>query len=112
MQDVPRAGAPVVDDAFSVISHPIRRQLIEQLARSERRVTDLAAGMPVSRPAISQHLRVMLDVGIVTERRDGRERHYALRRDRLRDIDRWLRRLDKFWEDRLHRLGEHLDAQS
>jgi DNA-binding transcriptional ArsR family regulator len=106
-----RAGAPVVDDVFGVVSHPIRRRLIEQLARREQRVSDLAAGMPVSRPAISQHLRVMLDVGIVTERRDGRERHYALRRDRLGDVDRWLRRLDRFWEERLQRLGEHLDAQ-
>ena len=102
----------MVDDAFSVISHPIRRELIEQLAHSERRVSDLAAGMPVSRPAISQHLRVMLDAGVVTERRDGRERRYALRRDRLDDVDQWLRRLDRFWAERLRRLGEHLDANS
>ena len=67
--------------------------------------------MPVSRPAVSQHLRMMLDVGIVTERRDGRERHYSLRRDRLGDVERWLRRLDEFWATRLQRLGEHLDAQ-
>ena len=106
-----RAGAPVIDDAFSVISHPIRRDLLEQLASGERRVTDLAAGMPVSRPAVSQHLRLMLDVGIVTERRDGRERYYALRREQLGDVERWLRRLDAFWSRRLRRLGEHLGAQ-
>jgi len=106
-----RAGAPAVDDAFGVISHPIRRDLIEQLARGERRVTDLAAGIPVSRPAVSQHLRVMLNVGIVTERRDGRERYYTLHRDRLDDVEGWLRKLDDFWASGLQRLGEHLEAQ-
>lgn len=106
-----RAGAPVVDDAFGVISHPIRRDLIEQLAGGERRVTDLAAGMSVSRPAVSQHLRLMFDLGIVTERRQGRERYYRLRRDQLGDVERWLRRLDDFWASGLQRLAEHLDAQ-
>jgi DNA-binding transcriptional ArsR family regulator len=54
----------------------------------------------------------MLDVGVVTERREGRARYYALRRDRLHDIDRWLARLDEFWSDSLRRLGAHLDETS
>jgi DNA-binding transcriptional ArsR family regulator len=106
------AGAPTVDDAFGVIAHPIRRALLERLARGEQRVTDLAGRVPVSRPAVSQHLRLMLEVGVVTERRAGRARFYALRRDRLHDIDRWLARLDGFWSDNLQRLGEHLDDAS
>lgn len=106
-----RAGAPTVDDAFGVISHALRRELIERLAGGESRVTELAARLPVSRPAVSQHLRVMLDAGIVTERRAGRDRYYSLRRERLADVDRWLVRLDEFWASGLRRLGEHLDAQ-
>jgi DNA-binding transcriptional ArsR family regulator len=61
---------------------------------------------------VSQHLRVMLDAGVVTERRVGRERYYALRRDALRDVDGWLARLDDFWAAGLARLGEHLEERS
>jgi DNA-binding transcriptional ArsR family regulator len=108
---MPRAGAPSVDDVFGVISHPLRRELLERLAAGESRVTELAMRLPVSRPAVSQHLRLMLDVGVVVERRDGRDRLYSLCRDRVGDVDRWLARLDDFWADGLRRLGEHLDAQ-
>ena len=106
-----RAGAPTVDDAFGVIAHPIRRELLERLAGGESRVTELAARLPISRPAVSQHLRVMLAVGVVTERREGRAHYYALRRDRLEDVDRWLARLDEFWGRGLQRLADHLDER-
>src|SRR5450631_895578 len=77
------AGAPVIDDVFGVIVHPVRRQLLERLATGEHRVTDLAGPLPVSRSAVSQHLRLMLRLGVVAERRDGRERYYRLERDGL-----------------------------
>jgi DNA-binding transcriptional ArsR family regulator len=107
---MPAAGAPPVEDVFGVVAHPIRRQLLEELAAGDRRVSDLAEPLPVSRSAVSQHLRLMLGVGVISERRQGRERYYALRRDQLGDLDRWLARLDEFWGDRLDRLGAHLDA--
>jgi len=108
---VAHAGAPTVDDAFGVIAHPLRRELLQRLALGEARMTDLAATMPVSRPAVSQHLRLMLTAGVVVERRQGRERYYSLRRDRLGDVDRWLARLDEFWDRGLRRLGVHLDGR-
>ena len=77
---------------------------------SEQRAGDLAQRLPVGRSAVSQHLRLMLEVGVVSERRDGRERYYSLRRDRLKDVDQWLARLDEFWARSLERLGDHLDA--
>ena len=104
------AGAPVIDDVFGVIVHPVRRQLLERLAAGERRVTDLAGPLPVSRSAVSQHLRLMLRLGVVAERRDGRERYYRLEREGLTEVERWLERIDRFWADRLDRLGAHLDA--
>ena len=103
------AGAPVIDDVFGVIAHPVRRTLLERLARSEQRASDLARGLPVSRSAVSQHLRLMLDVGVVAERRIGRERYYSLERRGLADVDRWLGRLDAFWNESLQRLSQHLD---
>ena len=59
----------------------------------------------MSRSAVSQHLRLMLAVGVVAERRDGRERYYSLRRDGLIEVDRWLAELDDFWTRSLQRLA-------
>ena len=98
----------MVDDVFGVVAHPVRRRLVEQLAGGELRVTDLAAHVPVSRPAVSQHLRLMLNLGVVVERRRGRERLYSLRRDGLDEVGSWLARVDDFLARGRHRLGEHL----
>ncbi len=106
------AGAPVVEDAFGVLAHPIRRELLQRLAHHEGRAGDLADRLPVSRSAVSQHLRLMLDVGVVAERRDGRERYYSLRREGLAAVDDWLAGLDDFWAASLQRLREHLDGES
>ncbi len=86
--------------------------LLERLAAGESRVTELAAGVAVSRPAVSQHLRLMLDVGVVSERRDGRDRYYSLRRDSLDEIDLWLARLDAPREAGRRRVGGEVDAHS
>ncbi len=103
-------GAPAIEDVFGVIVHPVRRELLERLAAGERRVTDLAGPLPVSRSAVSQHLRLMLRVGVVAERRDGRERYYRLEREGLQEVESWLERIDRFWAERLRQLGAHLDA--
>src|SRR5262249_58624217 len=84
---MPAVGAPVIDDVFGVLAHPVRRQLLERLAAGERRVTDLARRVAVSRSAVSQHLRLMRSVGVVAERRAGRERYYRLERDRLGRVE-------------------------
>ena len=110
MPQVPTAGAPPVDDVFGVLAHPVRRQLLERLAGGELRVTDLATPVTISRSAVSQHLRVMRGIGVVTERRVGRERYYRLERSRLSEVENWLVRIDRLWEQSLRRLGEHLDA--
>ena len=99
----------MVEDVFGVLAHPLRRELLQRLARSEERASDLAERLPVSRSAVSQHLRLMLAVGVVAERREGRERYYSLRREGLSEIDDWLVRLDDFWAASLQRLGRHLD---
>jgi len=84
-----------VDDVFGVIAHPVRRTLLERLAGGERRVTELAVALPVTRSAVSQHLRRMRETGLVTEHRRGRHRYYVLQRDRLGEVERWLGGLDR-----------------
>jgi DNA-binding transcriptional ArsR family regulator len=103
------AGAPAVTDAFGAIAHPIRRQIVVELASGEKAVRDLAFALPVTRPAVSQHLRVMLDVGLVTQERVGRENHYRLHPERLDEIRSWLATLDASWAGALKRLGQHLE---
>jgi DNA-binding transcriptional ArsR family regulator len=74
---------PVVVDIFGVLADPVRRSLLAELAAEPRRVVDLAASRPISRPAVSKHLRLLREAGAVTVRDEGRERYYALDRTAL-----------------------------
>jgi DNA-binding transcriptional ArsR family regulator len=65
-------------DPFRALADPVRRELLRALARGSARVVDLAAVHPISRPAVSKHLRVLVDAGLVRAETLGRERHYAL----------------------------------
>jgi len=103
------AGAPPVSDAFGAIAHPIRRTLVTALASGDKAVNELAAVVPVSRPAVSQHLAVLRGVGLVSEQRHGRERRYHLHPERLDEVRKWMHTLDRFWASRLDRLGRHLE---
>jgi DNA-binding transcriptional ArsR family regulator len=103
------AGAPPVNDAFGVIAHPVRRQIVAELASGTKAVRDLTATLPITRPAVSQHLKVMLDVGLVTQQRVGRENHYQLHPERLDEVRDWLAVLDASWARALRRLGQHLE---
>jgi DNA-binding transcriptional ArsR family regulator len=100
------------EDVFTAIAHPVRRRLLDLLAAGEQPVNRLAMPFEVSRPAISQHLRILLDAGLVSERRSGRERRYRLHPDRLRQVRDWLATYDRFWQERLGALGAHLDRES
>lgn len=66
----------------------------------------------MSRPAVSQHLRILLDAGLVTERRQGRERRYRLVPERLGPVRDWIARYERFWDDRLQRLQRQLSKRS
>jgi DNA-binding transcriptional ArsR family regulator len=103
------SGAPPVTDVFGAIAHPVRRRIVSALAAGDKPVRELARPLPVTRPAVSQHLAVLRAAGLVTEERAGRERRYRLRREPLDDVRFWLASLDRFWGDGLARLADHLD---
>ena len=84
--------------ALAVLADPTRRQVFERLRGGPRPVNALAAGLPVSRPAVSQHLKVLKDAGLVEERSEGVRRIYSLRREGLMELREWL---DSFWGDAL-----------
>jgi len=81
-------------DPFAALADPLRRDLVARLSRGPSRVVDLASGHDVSRPAISRHLRVLGEAGLVEAEDRGRERHYRLRPDGLRPVTAWLSALD------------------
>ncbi|WP_315749437.1 MULTISPECIES: metalloregulator ArsR/SmtB family transcription factor [unclassified Bradyrhizobium] len=83
---------------LNVLADPTRREVFERLRSGPRPVHAIAAGMPVSRPAVSQHLKVLKDAGLVEERSEGVRRIYALRREGLAELRDWL---DSFWDDAL-----------
>ena len=88
----------VAADRFAALADPTRRHLLEQLATSDRAVTELMAGLAMSQPAVSQHLRVLRDAGLVTARKDGRHRYYQLRPAGLTELRDWIDQLERFWQ--------------
>lgn len=87
-----------LDAVFAALAHPIRRRIIEDLAHGERTVSDLAAPHDVSAPAISQHLRVLEQAGLVAQTRDGRLRICALQAAPLSAVFSWTLQYRVFWE--------------
>ena len=94
--DLPLAMA--YGNALAVLADPTRRKVFERLRSGPRPVNMLADGLPVSRPAVSQHLKVLKDAGLVEERSEGVRRIYSLRREGLLELRAWL---DSFWGDAL-----------
>ena len=82
-------------DPFTAISDGNRRYVLEELRRGPKSVNELASGLDVSRPAVSQHLKVLLDAGLLTVRSEGTRRIYAVDNGGFMRLNIWL---DQFWE--------------
>ena len=100
---------PHAADRFGALADLTRRHLLEQLASRDLAVCELTAGVSVSQAAVSQHLRVLRDAGLVSCRRDGRNSYYQLRPSALAELRDWLDELDRFWRERLAATGDYLD---
>jgi DNA-binding transcriptional ArsR family regulator len=90
--------ATASEDVFSAIADPTRRRILELLSERPEAVQDLAARFDVSRPAISKHLRVLAEAGLVRAQADGRRNIYALQAEPFEAVRQWL---DGFWNERL-----------
>ena len=95
-------------EALAALADPIRRQIVEMLADRERDAGELAAVFPVSRPAVSRHLRVLREAGLVRVRPQAQRRVYALDPRPLEELARWLERHRGFWGQRLDALETEL----
>jgi len=96
--------------AFEVLAEPNRRRILDLLRVAERPVGELVAELAVSQPAVSKHLRVLREAGLVEARTDAQRRLYRVRPEPLQAIDEWLEPYRELWGARLDQLERHLDA--
>ncbi len=89
---------------FEVLADPIRREIIELLAAGERPAGELSAAFEVSRPAVSRHLRVLREAGLVRSRTEAQRRIYSLDPRPLAEVDEWLSRYRRYWAGSLDAL--------
>jgi DNA-binding transcriptional ArsR family regulator len=95
--------------AFAALADPTRREVLERLAAGPRAVGEIAAGLPVSRPAVSQHLKVLKEAGLVSDRQDGARRIYAIDPKGLGAMRAWL---DQFWDRALEALKAEIEREA
>jgi len=93
---------------FDALADPTRRRVVELLAERERTAGELAAAFTVSRPAVSRHLRVLREAGLVRSRGEAQRRIYALEPEPLDELDRWVASVRRFWPGRLDELERQL----
>jgi DNA-binding transcriptional ArsR family regulator len=101
-------GAVATADRFAALADGTRRHLLEQLAAADRPVSELVTGLDISQAAVSQHLRILREAGLVAARKQGRHRYYQLRPAALEELRDWLDELEQFWRARLTALGDYL----
>ena len=97
-----------MSDVFGAIADPTRREILQLLRDGEMTVSDIAGEFDVSRPAISQHLRILLEADLVDARTEGRNRYYYVVPDRLSEVIDWVSYFDAFWTSKLQSLGNFL----
>jgi DNA-binding transcriptional ArsR family regulator len=97
--------------ALQVLAEPRRVAILELLRDGERPVGDLVSGLGASQPAVSKHLRVLKDAGLVDSRVDAQRRLYRIRPEPLADLDEWLASYRRLWTTHLDRLEDHLDRR-
>jgi len=98
-----------LDRAFAALADPTRRAILRQLARGEASVTAISAQFPISQPAISRHLRLLEEAGLIETAQRGQSRPRRLRAKGLSQAQRFLDEMATYWPDRLNRLGTFLD---
>ena len=101
----------MVNDPFKALSHPIRRGIVERLADGPATVGDATAGFGVSKPAISKHLKVLEETGVVRREVEGRTHRLSLELDALSDAAEWMDRQRALWERMFDVVDEYLNEE-
>ncbi|MGW8247965.1 MAG: ArsR/SmtB family transcription factor [Acidiferrobacterales bacterium] len=102
------ARARTTYDPFNAIAEPKRRALIEALVGKEQTVSEIVETMGWNQPMVSKHLGVLKQVGLVSEKRDGRNRVYRVNAAQLQPVKDWVIQFERFWGDSLNNLDKYL----
>ena len=106
---MPRAST--ISDPFNAIAEPRRRQILEFIAADERSVGEIAEQLELGQPSVSKHLQVLLNVDLVTMRRDGRRTLYRTNSETLRTIHDWSGMFAQHWRGQLKRIKAHAEEK-
>ena len=99
-------------DVFAAIADPTRRAILDHLRTGEQPVKQLAEPFAMSLPAISQHLQVLCEAGLVQMRKAGRQRLYRLNPEPLKQVSDWIAHYEQFWQEKLDTLSNYLEEDS
>jgi DNA-binding transcriptional ArsR family regulator len=103
------ARASTTSDPFNAIAEPRRRHILEFIGADERSVTEIADALELNQPSVTKHLQVLLNVGLVTARREGRRTMYRTDFERLRTIHDWSNMFAHHWRGQLRRIKAHAE---
>ena len=103
------ARTPTTFDPFNAVAEPKRRRVLEVLGTQELSVNELVERLGWNQPMVSKHLGVLKEVGLVRERRMGRQRLYRVNAERLKPIYEWVAPFERYWNERYDRLDEILE---
>jgi DNA-binding transcriptional ArsR family regulator len=104
-----KCSSRLLNRTFAALADPTRRRILESLAQADSCVTDLARPHAMSLPAISKHLRVLENAGLIRRRRCGRVHRLKLEAAPMKQASQWMEEYRQFWEQRLDRLNEYLN---
>ena len=97
-----------LDLVFGALAHPIRRGILARLSTGEATIAELAKPFNVSAPAITRHMHILEDAGLLSRKKQGREHHCRLEQKRMKEAETWMENHRKFWTERLDALERYL----
>lgn len=105
-------AAAATSDTFSAVAQLRRRDILDYLGPRERSVGDIVVDLRLAQPSVSKHLKVLREVGLVEQRRDGRRVFYRTNADAIRPIHEWAARFERYWRHQLVRVKERAERES
>ncbi|AXG74699.1 ArsR family transcriptional regulator [Flavobacterium arcticum] len=98
-------------DVFQAIADPNRRAIINLLSKQELNLNAVADNFEISRPAVSKHIKILTECGLVSIKQEGRERYCRAELSKLKEVAEWTNRYREFWNDKLDALGAFLEDE-
>jgi DNA-binding transcriptional ArsR family regulator len=106
------ARAATTSDAFNAVAEPRRREILACIALQERPVGEIVQSLGLEQPSVSKHLRVLLDVGLVHVRRDGRRMLYRTNAEGIKPLHAWAGTFERYWRHQLNRVKERAEGET